>query len=220
MFKFIWESIKIGFSIWYIVIGIIFSALTFIGHFLPKMKMSNQIRKISLITLGILLALLILIKGTYNTFKNKNDECDTLKYQNSELQKNIQSQSPKEEFATPNELLGNYIKDLDVRITDLTRESIIIKNKVFENCRLYGPAVMHLVNRSGVVGCTFNTGFNTDKVDKEKYVSSIYIPVPTGAEYVNGVIVLDNVEFRNCSFNRIAFMGYPELRSALLKSLR
>ncbi len=45
-------------------------------------------------------------------------------------------------FATPDELIPLNLRDLQIDVVDLARHDLIVRNKTFYNCYLYGPAVI------------------------------------------------------------------------------
>ena len=114
-------------------------------------------------------------------------------------------------FATPDALIGSRLEGLDFRIVDLAREDLLIQNRTIVNCRIYGPAVILPIS------CSFRnitfSGIIPDDVSQN--IKSIYVPIPD-TEYIQGIIRIENVDFRDCEFKKISMMGTKELKSNLL----
>jgi hypothetical protein len=66
----------------------------------------------------------------------------TLKEQIEQAEAEI-NKLKKQWFFPPYELESSFIKDRTIRIGDLTRGSNIIEGKEFENCSIYGPALVY-----------------------------------------------------------------------------
>jgi hypothetical protein len=199
MFKFFWESIKSGMSMWYgwiTAISTIGGIVVFlISNIFPKLKVPILIYKLIFVIAALSLFVGIAI-GTYKMYK------ELTVYRPAGL-------------TTPDKLIGPYLENFDFRIVDLAREDLIIKNRTIVNCRIYGPAVLYY--GSGTLGnCTF---ISDPSFSAEETVSSIYLPLPN-AKVIQGVIKLENVNFRGCTFLSIAFMGPDELRDMLLQSIK
>jgi hypothetical protein len=103
-------------------------------------------------------------------------------------------------FAVPDTLTSPVLRDLNIRISDLTREDFRIRNKTFKNCHIYGPAVIYISpNTNNVVaGNTFveispEGGFIT-----------------TSNKEVSGAIGLEDCVIQDCIFHRISIIGSPE----------
>jgi hypothetical protein len=80
-----------------------------------------------------------------------------------------------------------------IRLVDLAREGVIIRGKTFENCDIYGPAVVYQVN------CTF-TGLTMD-AGPEDWATE------TTNKKVCGAVKLDTCVVKNCRFYTISFIG-------------
>jgi hypothetical protein len=100
-------------------------------------------------------------------------------------------------FATPDALISPVLQNMNIRISDLTRDGFRIRNKTFINCHIYGPAII-----SGNDSVMSNNGFW--EVDP----NGVFIE--TLNKFVSGVVSLDNCVIRNCNFHRISFIGSPE----------
>jgi hypothetical protein len=217
MFKFFWESIKSGMSMWYgwIVVILTIGGITakLIKKKFPKVALPRWINKLSIVILALSLFLGIAI-GTYKMYKGKESELEEANINLSDLEKKLTEYRPAG-FTTPDKLIGPYLEGFDFRIVDLAREDLIIRNRTIVNCRIYGPAVLYY--GSGTLG---NCIFISDPLfSAEETANSIYLPLPN-AKVIQGVIKLENVNFRGCTFLSIAFMGPDELRDMLLQSIK
>jgi hypothetical protein len=215
MFKFFWESIKSGLSMWYGWIAAISTvgglAALLISKIVPSISVPGWIYKISIVILALSLFLGIAI-GTYNIYTEKDNELEKAKKNLSDFEKKLADNKPTG-FTTPDKLIGPYLENIDFRIVDLAREDLMIRNRTIVNCRIYGPAV--LIGRNLTIGhCAFS---GDPSKSSEENISNIYIPVTE--RLPQGTILLDNVEFRGCTFNNIAFMGPATLREMLLSSV-
>ena len=45
-------------------------------------------------------------------------------------------------FATPDAYMPSVLQNQTIRIVELARENLVIRGKTFENCDIYGPAVI------------------------------------------------------------------------------
>ena len=113
MINFFWESIKLGVPIWYLwlsgivfIIGVIWF---FISNNYPSLKIPRWIYKVGA-NLFIFSLILCVMIGTYKVYKETNDGSSV-------------------GFSTPDQLIGAHLEGLDIRIVDLARGSIIIKNR-------------------------------------------------------------------------------------------
>lgn len=218
MLKFFWESIKSGMSMWYgwvmVISGIGGSIIILlINKIFPKLTVPILLYKLIFAIAALSLFVGIAI-GTYKMYKGKENELEEANTNISDLEKKLTEYRPSG-FTTPDKLIGPYLEGFDFRIVDLAREDLIIRNRTIVNCRIYGPAVLYY--RSGSLS---NCIFISDPLfSAEETASSIYLPLPK-AKVIQGVIKLENVNFRGCTFLSIAFMGPDELRDMLLQSIK
>ena len=202
-YQFYWEWIRMAFTKPLAITQAVAFVCLLIAAFLkwknPSWEgvMSNLIWQIPS---GILVLLLLagLITAPYRIYKDKQGEVEKISG-----------------FATPDSLLGSRLEGIDFRIVDLAREDLIIKNRTIVNCRIYGPAVLYPVSSS-----FRNIGFSSGGPLKslEENLASIFIPIPE-ASFLQGIIKVENVDFRDCSFKKISFIGTDQLKKALLNDL-
>jgi 4-amino-4-deoxy-L-arabinose transferase-like glycosyltransferase len=104
-------------------------------------------------------------------------------------------------FAVPAELTSSLIQNKDIHISDLVRDNFMISNKTFENCNLYGPAVITFVNNVWMNDSSFMAAVPDPNND---------FFMETSSENLLGVIVFDNCIFRNCKLYKIGIIGNHE----------
>ncbi len=217
MFKFFWESIKSGLSMWYGWIAAISTigglAALLINKIAPSISVPGWIYKLSIAVLVLSLFLGVAI-GTYNIYRERGSELEKANNKLSDLEKKVTDTRPTG-FTTPDKLIGPYLEGFDFRIVDLARENLIIRNRTIVDCRIYGPAVLFLKSGS-IVHCIFP---EAPSLSLEENIRSYYIPIPK-TKLLQGTIMLENVDFRNCTFFNIAFMGPDALREMLLEGIK
>lgn len=100
-------------------------------------------------------------------------------------------------------VLESYFNKKSIRIVDFLNQDQqpIIRNKIFENCIIYGPCIFA------------NMGINTfDEVEffTDGAVDSMLYPVASDRTLV-GVIGIAGCTFRKCQFKGIGLMGTAEM---------
>lgn len=95
------------------------------------------------------------------------------------------------------DLLQSYIHDRSLYVADLARTDLVVRDRVFENVRFVGPAVIVLRGSGVLTGSTF---LGVESAD------SVLLEVPETTITVGAIIFEDSV-FRNCQFERIQVMG-------------
>ena len=108
------------------------------------------------------------------------------------------SESKKLNFATPDELTASILQNKNIRIGDLTREESVIRGKTFENCHIYGPAII------GLQDCILSSVNKFTEID----VNGVFIE--TTNKTVSGAIGFDACVIKNCVFHKISFIGSPK----------
>lgn len=175
------------------IVGIVIPLLK---PFIPKTMgtaMDSLIWQIPLVIFASLGIIRLLI-APYLVYKD-------LLQQKAELEINLKNkneetlQLKKRQFAIPEELLAPTLRGLSFRITDLARDENIIRNKVFEDCNIFGPAVISLVFQNSLSYCNFQ-GSSPD---------SIFIEIQQNQ--ATGAILFFNCIFRRCRFSKIGFIG-------------
>lgn len=216
MISFFWESVKSALSMWYAWVVAVFTISEIISIVLRKSSIKFQIPiwvSKTILTLFIISILFALFRGSFQVYNSKESELIRVMTKYTDLQKKISEEVP-ESFATPDQLIGQYYEGLDIRLADLARESNVIKNKKFVNCRLFGPAVI----------LPFNCSFRGIKISSyesnlEDNISTFYIPLPK-TKTLQGIIRLENIDFRDCALQNIAFMGPDTLKNQLFLALK
>lgn len=139
------------------------------------------------IPLGIIILLIIvnLFLMPYTIYKSRQSQINTLQEQ---------LDTARQSYATPDELLPSRLSGLSIRVSDLTRESNTVRNKVFDDCYIYGPAVAVITGTTEIRNNNFDGS-----------PDSIFII--TTNQTVWGTIVLDNCIFTNCKFSNVGFIG-------------
>lgn len=110
--------------------------------------------------------------------------------------------APKKEPATPEELTQTFIHGRVVRIGDVTGSKDVIKGKIFEECDIYGPAIL-------VVGDDPNTlpsGLIENSFDAAgRSFEEIVIGIQYDADWPLGGIMLEDCQFKRCNFHLVGF---------------
>ncbi len=100
-------------------------------------------------------------------------------------------------FATPDALSSPLLQNMNVRINDLTRENFIIRNKTFENCHIYGPAII-ICSDCVIVKNSF----------EEVIPEGAFIE--TTNTTISGAVSLEHCILKNCVLHKISMIGNPE----------
>jgi hypothetical protein len=93
---------------------------------------------------------------------------------------------------------GAYLSRLSLRMTDLVPDDHVIRDRIFEDCHLYGPAMMVHLGGNSFTHCEFY-GRET----------AIFLEVPEDTEVI-GAIGVENCIFRRCHFHSIGFILPPQ----------
>ncbi len=102
--------------------------------------------------------------------------------------------------ALPEDLARSHISHLTFRIVDLAREEVVIRDKVFESCTVYGPAILAPVGSAGLLLECHIVGTP----------EQVFWPVDAQRKEVVGAIGLEGCYFRRCRLIRIGFVGSQE----------
>jgi hypothetical protein len=100
---------------------------------------------------------------------------------------------------TPPQTFGAHIKDREVRISELTLDSSVVGDRTFENCHIYGPAVVLFRGARTVIERNHWDGAGGRPQD-------LMLEVPDNHRPIGSVLFLDCV-FRECWFHRATFAG-------------
>jgi hypothetical protein len=82
------------------------------------------------------------------------------------------------------------------RLTDLVGDSDILDGRTFEECIIYGPAVVVPLDDVEISGSSFEGDAN-----------SMFWEIPESRQQVVGAIGLRECAFRRCSFRKIGLAG-------------
>ena len=83
----------------------------------------------------------------------------------------------------------------------------MIKDKVFEDCALYGPSC---------IAFSTNSPMTMEHCKVMGSPDSVFIEIK-GERYVAGVIGFEGCKFLRCQFNGIGFVGTPDVIAHLRK---
>ena len=97
---------------------------------------------------------------------------------------------------TDNEFARPYLKGYNLRLEDLADAAQVIHDRTFEDCWIYGPAI--------VVG--YSDNFFRHPTFLAKTFESLFLIVPDHTE-LTGAILLRNCTFINCHFMGVQFIG-------------
>ncbi len=108
------------------------------------------------------------------------------------------------------QLSATYLQGVPLRLVDIPRTGFSIKGRTFENCDIFGPAIMAPVSKSMIVGCAFQT-------ELPGVWSPVLWPIPDDATVI-GVIGLVDCTFKNCRFHGVGIAGSRRNLANLLKA--
>jgi hypothetical protein len=92
-----------------------------------------------------------------------------------------------------------------VRLSDLAVVANVLKEYVFEDCLILGPAVVMPLGSTSIVDCDLGG----------KPQALLWIVEPD-RDFIIGSIGLKDCSFRSCAFQRVGFAGPEEFRNILL----
>jgi len=115
---------------------------------------------------------------------------------------------PSASFATPDELIPSVLRHKTIRIADLVREDFVIRNKTFEDCYIYGPAIIIPDDK-----CRFR-----NFVIGEVALDGAFIATPN--KLISGAIGFENCVVIDCHFRKISFIGPQDLMDYLRRSIK
>ena len=101
---------------------------------------------------------------------------------------------------------------MSIRIADLARESVTIEGHTFEDCNIYGPAVVFPGHEVNIADCAFES-------DLRGFPDNIFIVIKEDRK-LYGVIGLKECTFRRCTFHRIAIVCNPAFKEAFRAAIR
>lgn len=111
-------------------------------------------------------------------------------------------------FASPDKLTAEHIQGLTFRLADLlVVGSSTIKGRMFEDCDIYGPAVIFMVKNNAILFCRFPEVPNAE---------SLFITAPR-LTWVAGIVGIEACIFRHCTFHNVGFIATPEDKEKYVK---
>ncbi len=114
-------------------------------------------------------------------------------------------------LSLPHELTNTYIRGHSFKIADLAHHNRIVE-RTFEDCHIYGPAVLAPVRSPTLYNCTF-----------EGSPEQICIAIAADNAQVIGPIAIDGCIFRRCSFRGIGFIAPQEtankIKAAMIEKM-
>lgn len=100
-----------------------------------------------------------------------------------------------------------HITHRSFRLIDLVEEEPVIMGKTFEDCTIYGPAVLLPVERTIMEHNSFN---GTSE--------GIFWEIPDDRNYIIGAVGLVDCTFRRCNFHGIGISGKRPLLEQFLRA--
>lgn len=113
-------------------------------------------------------------------------------------------------FATPDALLSSELDNQNIRLSDLTRENITIRSKTFNNCDIYGPAIIAITGPIVVKNPIFEFAGGT--------VNDGFIIV-NDKRWITGAITFDSCIFNDCHFHGIGIIATEEQYQKIIASM-
>jgi hypothetical protein len=110
------------------------------------------------------------------------------------------------------DVLQSYMHDRSIYVSDLARTEIIVHDKVFERVTLVGPAVIDLLSGNSIT-------YSNMAPPRGVPVSQAFIESSPGMVFY-GVIGFRDCEFKQCTFERIQFIGTKAQMDQLKAGIR
>lgn len=137
-----------------------------------------------------------------NQFKLKKQ----LRLQESTFIPSASMVQPNLPEATSIQLSRNYIHGARLYLPDLTRDlTAVIKNKHFDRCVIYGPAIISPISGCHIQGNQFACS--------EGNSSDLFHEISDERKEIIGIIGLIDCKFTNCWFRGVALAGNLHLRN-------
>lgn len=128
-----------------------------------------------------------------------DQEREELRKENEELIAELEAQPPFLKGLPPDALARRRLEGQPIHIADLARNETRIRGWTFEDCTIYGPAI--LASLPGTI--IHEPTWMGEKVDDILYVAD-------GDRRWEGVIGLQDCTLRRCTFVRIGLLVKPE----------
>ncbi len=171
---------------------------------------------VGVLLLGALVSYAVLRAG-YELWKEEQQTRQAAEQGNSRLQGELgktrrerdELRSENEELITETQVLqkkltdqpdysGSYFKDETIFLPDMARRRVVVKDRTFDDCDIYGPAVAAVMIGTDFIDCTF-----AEAGDRETLV---WPPDMQRRGYL-GVVGLENCIFRRCSFITVGLLA-------------
>jgi hypothetical protein len=94
--------------------------------------------------------------------------------------------------------LAAHVKDQTLHLLDYTRTSSVIGDRIFEDCDVWGPAVVLIRGTGKVKDCSWDGGGGR--------LEDLIILLPDQGR-PTGAILFQNCQFIRCKFHRISYAG-------------
>ncbi len=107
------------------------------------------------------------------------------------------------------QLSATYLQGKPFRIVDIPRNGVFIDNRTFEDCVIYGPGIVVIMDGTTVMECEFSGDAKPE---------SLVWTFPIGSTVV-GPIGLRHCVFRRCQFRGVGVAGTPEFVARFTKQL-
>jgi len=98
-------------------------------------------------------------------------------------------------WASAAQLSQPYISRFSLRLVDLVNDGQI-KGRTFEDCTIYGPAMMYTTGTGILTACSFDAP-----------PDAVFVAVAEGQTMLAGPITLVDCVFRRCDFRRVGIIG-------------
>ena len=115
-------------------------------------------------------------------------------------------------FSKPEQITGHALNGHTIDMNDLTRKTNVIDGRTFENCHIYGPAMITFTNQI-VSGAMFEVPNND--------LDALLIDVGKGAgKRIPGVIGFHNCIIKNCTFHNIGIIATADVLESIRKAFQ
>ena len=101
-----------------------------------------------------------------------------------------------------------YFRGRSVRIADLAAEDPVLADKTFEDCYIYGPGVLTLLNDVQLSRCTFAVAV----------IEDMLFEIPPVDRRMVGPIGLRHVKFIHCTFRGVGWLGSAEVLNMITEN--
>ena len=121
-----------------------------------------------------------------------------------------QEQAELRTIVTLGEITISSFEGKTIRLVDLVNEDNIIKKRTFEDCYIFGPAIMAPLGKTSIIDCSFAGQFD-----------DLFITIQNRQFKGNeGYIGCLDCTFIRCNFSRIGIVGTSKLREKFLASYK